>query len=152
MHYKEFTPAPWESERGFSDSFNPMTGNHSTPSNNYLTIYCGEKAIEADGTEYVDIIEVHGPSQDANGRLVTSAPLFFEACAGLPDLLDQPIDWVAALLEEFKQLHNWACENGYEIEDPSATMQMCQQVSQLIDKVRSAIRLASDRDAFNPGS
>ena len=84
----------------------------------------------------------------ATARLIHAAPAFFTAVAGLPDLLDQPIQWVSALLAEYRTVLRFAKANGYEETDPGATSEMEAQVARLIDGVNEAIKQASDPALF----
>lgn len=147
MEHQTFTAEPWQAERGFTDAFSHTTG-HYTVNDQFITVYCGEEAIDSNGEEPVDIIEVHGPNQEANARLVVAAPAFFKAVAGLPDLLDQPIQWVSALLAEYDRLLEIAKGIGYEEEDPDSRSTMQVEVRRLIEGVNTAIREASDPALF----
>lgn len=147
MEAKTFTAEPWQAERGFTDAFSHTTG-HYTVNDQFITIYCGEEAIDSNGDEPIDLIEVHGPNQEANARLVEAAPVMFKAVAGLPDLLDQPIQWVSALLAEYNRLLEMAKEMGYEEEDPDSRSTMQGEVRRLIDGVNAAIKQASDPALF----
>lgn len=147
MNHQAFTAEPWQSERGFTDEFSHASGHYTAPATS-ITVYCGEEAINSDGEFPFDNIEVYGPNQEANARLVVAAPKFFKAVAGLPDLLDQPIQWVSALLAEYGRLLEIAKDMGYEEEDPDSRSTMQVEVRRLIDGVNTAIKEASDPALF----
>lgn len=66
----------------------------------------------------------------------------------MPDLLDQPIQWVSALLAEYDRLLEIAKGMGYEEEDPDSRSTMQVEVRRLIEGVNTAIREASDPALF----
>ena len=78
-----------------------------------------------------------------DAAIITAAPDFFKAVAGDPDLLDQPIDWVAALLAEYGEV---IARTGYSVEDVDSHIEMCNKVRALISDVRAAIAKATNTD------
>ena len=88
----------------------------------------------------VEMTDGMHPSEAYNNAFVLAAsPDFFAATAGDPDLLDQPIDWVAALLASYEQLVE---KTGFVSDDPLAEIEMKSKVRGLVADVRAAIAKA----------
>ena len=80
------SPGPWaDPERPERDVFEPHNGHTTTPED-YLAIHIGE-GNELEGENY---ITVHGPNQEANARLVASAPEMLSMLKWLEEITDVP--------------------------------------------------------------
>ena len=83
-----YTKGPWDADRGFTDMLG--SSGHWTLDDNFMTVFCGEEAIEDFDPEKHDYIEIYGPNQDANAALVKVAPDLLEA-------LEAALDWIDAV-------------------------------------------------------
>jgi len=79
---------------------------------------------------------------EQHARLIAAAPELLDCLDGGLEYDPTPIDWIAALLADYKTLREIATEAGVENEDPDSEATMTSSVQRFLSKARAAIATA----------
>lgn len=83
-----FSGGDWVIDRGFRDVM--FGGDHSTSEDDFLTVYPDfdpVAVLDPNDQAPADVVEVHGPHQEANARLIAGAGDLFHSVVALRDFI-----------------------------------------------------------------
>lgn len=88
MTGEAFSGGDWVIDRGFRDVM--FGGDHSTSEDDFLSVYPDfdpVAVLDPNDQAPADVVEVHGPHQEANARLIAGAGDLFHSVVALRDFL-----------------------------------------------------------------